>query len=96
VDEIKQAYCVVHEKPQEENTSHIVLKVQTLSRPLSAADALTDKHNLFVCDCRDYQFNQGVDLESKRITEWGNCKHVRECSKSARAEADDSQSELDF
>jgi len=96
VDDIIEAYSVVNEKVGDENSSHVVLKVQTLSKPLDRADAAVDQTTLFVCDCRDYRFNLGVDLEQKSVTSWGQCKHVLECSKSAKAKQDEQQSELGY
>jgi len=43
IDDIIEAYAVVSVKNQSENTGHIVLKIQTLSKPIDEADAVEDQ-----------------------------------------------------
>ena len=94
IDDIIEAYAVVSVKNQSENTGHLVLKIQTLTKPIDEADAVEDQTTKWICDCKDYQFNKWVDLEKKRLADWGTCKHIREVSKSAKADADNKQNTL--
>jgi hypothetical protein len=96
VDEIVEAYSVTSMKkdPQKDDTGHIVLQVQTLSKPMGEADAVADRTTEWVCDCKDYQFNKSIDLESRALAEWDSCKHIKEVSKSEKAVADERQSQL--
>jgi len=94
IDDIIEAYAVVSVKNQSENTGHLVLKIQTLSKPIDEADAVQDQTTKWICDCKDYQFNQSVDLEKKRLADWGTCKHIREVNKSAKAAEDNRQLSL--
>lgn len=91
VEEIREAHSVVSHRPDSENGGHIVAKVETLSKPLSSADAVSDMCSVWCCDCKDYQFNQAVDLEDTRLPEWGYCKHIETVSKAARAANDEAQ-----
>jgi hypothetical protein len=94
IDDILEAYAVVSVKTEAENTGHLVIKVQTLSKPIDEADAVDDQMVQWLCDCRDFQFNRSVDLEKKRLADWGRCKHIQEVNKSAKAEADNKQNTL--
>jgi len=94
IDDILEGHAVVSVKRQAENTGHLVLKIQTLSKPIDEADAIEDQTTEWVCDCKDYQFNQSVDLEKKRLANWGMCKHIRGVNKSVKAEADNKQNTL--
>jgi hypothetical protein len=94
VERINEAHTVINEKEDAENTSHVVLNVATLSKPMDKADAVADKTDLWCCDCRDYQFNRGVDLQERTLTEWDTCKHIQEISKVARAKQDKNQQTL--
>jgi len=94
IDDILEAYAVVSVKTETENSGHLVIKVQTLSKPINEADAVDDQMIQWLCDCRDFQFNRSVDLEKKRLADWGRCKHIREVNKSAKAEADNKQNTL--
>jgi hypothetical protein len=94
INEIREAYAVVSEKADADDTGHIVLQVQTLSKPMGEADAVADRTTEWVCDCRDYQYNQSVDLAERALSAWGSCKHIKEVSKSEKAVADERQSQL--
>lgn len=76
VEDVVGAWTVIHEKPDSANTSHVVCEVETLEVPLSEADAAVDGTTEYACDCRDYQYNQGVELGERRLGEWGECKHI--------------------
>ncbi len=91
VESILEAHTVVHSKDTSENTGHIVLKIETLERPLDVADLVEDKTEMWVCDCRDFQYNQSVDLSERWLTEWGICKHCLSVSREERAKADENQ-----
>jgi hypothetical protein len=94
VESIVEAHSVVNQKPDAENTGHIVVKVETLSKPLNRADVVDDTVNVLCCDCRDYQFNKGVDLEQESVTDWGHCKHIASVSKHIKAQNDENQDTL--
>jgi len=94
INDMIAAYAVVSVKNQTKDTGHLVLKIQTLSKPIDEADAIKDQTIKWICDCKDYQFNQSVDLEKKRLADWGTCKHIREVNKSAKADADNKQNTL--
>jgi len=94
VDDILEAYAVISVKKHTDNSGHLVLKIQTLSKPIDQADAVADQTVKWICDCKDYQFNKWVDLEKKELADWGSCKHIREVSKSAKAEQDKQQHTL--
>jgi len=94
IDDILEAYAVVSVKTEAENTGHLVIKVQTLSKPIDEADAVDDQMVQWLCDCRDFQFNRSVDLEERKLREWGSCKHIQEVSKSQRAAEDRNQLSL--
>jgi hypothetical protein len=94
IDDILEAYAVVSVKTETENSGHLVLKVQTLSKPIDEADAIDDQMIQWLCDCRDFQFNQSVDLDERKLREWGSCKHIQEVSKSQRAAEDRNQLSL--
>lgn len=91
VESIEEAHAVVNEKSEGENTAHIVVKIETLSKPLELADVAADQMTMWACDCKDYQFNQGVDLSERTLDEWGSCKHVQAVSKVEKAKADSNQ-----
>jgi len=79
VESIEEAHAVVNEKAEKENTAHLVVKIETLRKPLDIADlAIDGGFKMFACDCRAYQFHHSVDLEDKNITNWGECKHIDE------------------
>lgn len=82
VDELTDAYSVIHVKEGVENSSHVVCRVQSLEMPLDEADAAVDDTVVYSCDCRDYQYNRGVDLEEERLPEWGDCIHIEEVKNS--------------
>jgi len=90
VDSIEEAHAVVSEKDKD-NTGHIVLKIQTLRKPLKEADATTDQTTKFVCDCKAFQFHHSVDLEERYLSEWDSCKHINAVSKVEKAKADENQ-----
>jgi len=94
IDDILEAYAVVSVKTEIENSGHLVLKVQTLSKPIDEADAIDDQMIQWLCDCRDFQFNQSVDLDERKLREWGSCKHIQEVSKPQRAAEDRNQLSL--
>jgi len=94
IDDILEAYAVVSVKTEAENSGHLVLKVQTLSKPIDEADAVDDQMIQWLCDCRDFQFNRSVDLDERKLREWGSCKHIQEVSKSQRAAEDRNQLSL--
>lgn len=96
VDEIVEAHSAVSMKkdPRKEDTGHIVLKIQTLEKPLGQADAVADQTTEWVCDCKDYKFTRSVDLESRALAEWEPCKHIKEVSKSEKARTDERQNQL--
>lgn len=94
VDEILEAHSVVNQKPDDENSGHIVLKVKTLSKPLSEADAVEDEMHMWTCDCKGYQYHYSVDLSERRLGEWDFCPHIEAVAKSVKALNDDSQTEL--
>ena len=94
IETIEEAYTVIHDKIEEENTSHIVLKVETLAKPLDVADVAVDKTEKWVCDCRDFQFNRSVDLTERYLSEWETCQHIQAIDKAARAIADNNQETL--
>jgi hypothetical protein len=93
VDDIEEAHAVVSEK-KEENTGHIVLRIQTLTKPLNEADATTDQTTKWVCDCKAFQFHHSVDLEERYLSEWDSCKHINAVSKVKKAQADENQDTL--
>jgi len=94
IDDILEAHAVVSVKTETENSGHLVLKVQTLSKPIDEADAVNDQMTQWLCDCRDFQFNRSVDLDERKLREWGSCKHIQEVSKSQRAAEDRNQLSL--
>jgi hypothetical protein len=94
VEAINEAYSVINRKVDGENTAHVVLNVDTLSKPINRADVAVDQMTKWCCDCRDYQYNRGVDLTERTLTEWEPCKHIQACSKAAKAKADDNQQTL--
>lgn len=94
IDGITEAYTATNVKQDDPNTGHIVAKIDTLAKPTDQADAIADQIELWVCDCGDYQYNQGVDLAENRITEWGHCKHLESVDKAIGAQADENQEEL--
>jgi len=94
IDDILEAYAVVSVKTEAENAGHLVIKVQTLSKPIDEADAVDDQMVQWLCDCRDFQFNRSVDLGERKLREWGSCKHIQEVSKSQRAAEDRNQLSL--
>jgi len=94
VDELTEAHAILNQKPDKDDTGHMVIQIQTLSKPLDLADAATDQYEMWCCDCRGFQFHEGVDLEEQRITEWGHCKHIESVDKSIKAQNDDHQHTL--
>jgi len=94
VESVVEAYTVIHEKTDDENTSHIVAKVETLSKPLDVADVAVDSTEKWVCDCKAYQFHHSVDLEKRFLSEWDPCKHVKAVSREERAKSDNNQRTL--
>jgi len=94
IESIKEAHSVVHEKPNGENTAHVVVKVETLNKPLNRADVAVDTIDLWACDCGRFQFHESVDLEDYKLPEWGNCHHIEACEKSVRAANDEQQETL--
>lgn len=94
VEAITGAWTVINDKVEDINTSHIVVKVETLEKPLDEADVAADGTELYACDCRDYQYNRSVDLQERYLTEWDDCKHIRAVSREAKANADDNQQTL--
>lgn len=95
VEEILEAYSVVHEKPHDEDTAHIVVKVETLSRPIDEADIVADSTTVWACDCGRFAYHENVDLEDTSVTEWGHCHHIESCEKSIKAQNDENQRRLD-
>lgn len=94
VEEILEAHSVVNQKPDDENSGHIVLKVKTLSKPLSEADAVSDELHRWVCSCKAFQFHHSVDLQERRLGEWEHCKHIQSVAKSVKAIEDKNQETL--
>lgn len=94
VERIEELYSVVNQKQGEENTGHLVAKVITLDKPVNVADAAVDQTTAWTCDCKGYQYHYSVDLEERRIGEWGSCPHVEACAKEVRAVNDDQQATL--
>lgn len=94
VESILEAHSALSQKATEENTGHIVLKVESLSKPLNRADVVEDSISVWCCDCKGYQYHYSVDLEQQGITDWKSCPHIKAVSKAERAKADDQQTEL--
>lgn len=94
VDSVIEAHSAVSRKSNEENSGHVVAKVETLEKPLERADAAVDDTTVWCCDCKGYQFHYSVDLEDYSVTEWGACPHIEAVSKVEKAKSDDNQTEL--
>lgn len=94
VESIVEAHSAVNQKPDSENTGHIVVKVETLSKPLNRADVVEDKTTVWCCDCKGFQFHYSVDLAHKSITQWGACPHIEAVEKGIRAKNDENQETL--
>jgi len=95
VESIVEAHTAFHIKPDDGDTAHDVLKIETLSKPLDIADAAVDTHTMWVCDCKGFAYHYSVDLEEQRITEWDVCPHIEAVDKSLKAESDASQATID-
>lgn len=91
VESVLEAHSAVNAKQDDDNTGHIVVKVETLSKPLNRADVVEDTVAIWSCDCRDYQFNQSVDLEETSVTEWSHCKHIIAVDRTLKAANDENQ-----
>jgi hypothetical protein len=95
VNDIVEAHTVVSHKQEKEADGYLVLKVETLERPLSEADVVEDQTTEWVCSCPAFSFHHNVDLENRRLAEWEPCKHCRKVmDKSRRAKNDENQSTL--
>lgn len=94
VDELLEAHAV---KRSESEVAHLVLKVQTYSKPMShpELDLTEDRISLYCCDCSDFRYRKAADVsDGVSPTECGPCAHIKSVSKVENAKADDSQTEL--
>jgi hypothetical protein len=94
VESIVEAHSAVNQKPDAENTGHIVVLVETLSKPLNRADVAVDQAEVWACDCKGYAYHYSVDLEQHSVTEWGICPHIEAVNKGLRAQNDENQETL--
>jgi hypothetical protein len=94
VESIIEAYSAVHSKVDDKDTAHVVLKVETLSKPLDKADVAVDQTEIYCCDCKGYQYHYSVDLEDSSVVEWDSCPHIEAIDKTVKAQADDQQDTL--
>jgi hypothetical protein len=94
IDSLLEAYSVVHKKQDSEDTAHVVLEVQTLSKPKDMADIVADETTMYACDCKGYQYHYYVDLDEKRLLDWGYCPHIDAVDPTVKAENDESQQTL--
>ena len=94
IEQVVEAHSAVTRKQDSEDTGHIVVRVETLSKPLNRADVVEDAIERWACDCGAFQFHNNADLEGERITDWGVCKHIEAVDKKAKAKNDENQSRL--
>lgn len=94
IDSLLGAHSVVHKKQDSEDTAHVVLKVQTLSKPKDMADIVADETTMYACDCKGYQYHYSVDLDEKRLPDWGYCPHIDAVDPTVKADNDESQQTL--
>ena len=72
--------------------AHVLAEVEVLDVPVEEADAVEDTLTRWVCSCEDFWFNR-VDFDQP-VSEWGECKHIRNEVRAKRAAADDDQATL--
>lgn len=94
VNGLVEAHTAVSRKKDSDDTGHIVMKIETLERPLSEADVVKDQTTEWVCSCPAYQYHCNVDLTNKRLSEWRPCKHIKAIAKAEKAKADENQRSL--
>jgi len=94
IESIDEAHTAIHKKTDDEDTSHIVVKVTTLEKPLEQADVVADQTQKWCCDCKGYAYHYSVDLEDHSVVDWKPCPHIEAVDKSVKAKAGDSQTEL--
>lgn len=94
VESIVEAHTAVHKKTDDEDTAHVVLKVETLSKPIDEADVAVDTIEVYCCDCKGYQFHYSTDLEDNRIASWGVCPHIEAVDPTIKAAKDENQTSL--
>lgn len=94
IESIVEAHTAIHKKPDDEDTSHVVLKVETLSKPLDEADVAADTIQKYACDCKGFEYHYSTDLAENRIAEWGVCPHIESVDPTIKAKSDDAQTSL--
>lgn len=94
IEQVVEAHSAVSRKQDEEDSGHIVAKVETLAKPLNRADVVEDTIEKWTCDCGAFQYHHNADLEVDQITDWGVCKHIEAVDKHTKAKNDENQSRL--
>jgi len=93
VDQIVETHTV---KREDSETAHLVLKIETLSKPPTHpdSDVVADTMTLWVCDCWAWRGSSADVSEGQPLTECGTCPHTEAVDKSVRAANDESQEQL--
>jgi hypothetical protein len=95
LDGVKELHTV---KRKQSERAHLVLQVETTTKPKDdpELDIVADRTQIWLCDCRDYLFNQMPDLSefNNDPSDAGTCVHIDQVSKVARAKSDNDQREL--
>jgi hypothetical protein len=90
-----ETHTVVNQKPEKENSGHIVQKIQTTKVPFEQSDIIEDRIFIYTCTCGAYRYHDGVpDLDEHSLTEWSPCKHVERIDPTLKAKQDDDQETL--
>jgi len=93
VDELLQAHTV---KRSDSERAHLVLKVQTYTKPMDHPDldVVTDKSPLWVCDCWNFREHSADVSNGEPPTACDPCPHIKQVSKVENAKADSDQDTL--
>lgn len=93
IDGIEGLHAVPSDSSKD--TAHIVAQIQTYNKPTTHGDYLDHGLTLWVCDCWSYrETSADVSKSFVQPSQSGECKHIQQVDKVARAQNDDQQETL--
>lgn len=77
VDDFTDVHAGVTVKQDDEDSSYLVGRLETLKRPTEQADVAVDQYEFWACSCPDFHYRQFPDLDADEgIESVGECPHV--------------------
>ncbi len=95
VENIMDVHTNVSVKHDDEDSAHVVCRIETLSRPLPEADAAADNYEFWACSCPGFHYHRFPKFdEGESIEAVGECTHIEAVRRSRREVAGEGQAQL--